>query len=92
MFAVWLNRKNPAANTSRPITTILRGPSLSTPQPAMGPITVPSTRVNVNAHDSCVVVQLKFCCSIGIHSESAWNSGTVPITMITAPMTASHHP
>ena len=41
----------PTAKITIPMTTILRGPSLSTPQPAMGPITVPSTRVSVNAQD-----------------------------------------
>ena len=76
----------------RPIATILRGPSLSTPQPAMGPITVPSTRVRVKAQDSWVVVQPKCPWRTGIQRERAWNSGTVPIIIMTAPMTASHQP
>ena len=87
-----LNSRNPSPNITRPMNTILREPSLSTPQPAIGPITVPSTRVSVNAHDNCVVVHPKLPCSTGIQSDNAWNSGTVPMTMMTAPMTASHHP
>ena len=62
---------NPTAKISNPMTTILRGPSLSTPQPAIGPITVPSTRVNVNAQDIWKGVQPKFCDNTGSHSDNA---------------------